>query len=65
MQPAFNIHRMSKPSGSALPLHSHDEAQLTYAASGMIQLHTNEGVWLVPPSLRHGFRQVFPIAWIS
>ena len=51
MNPTFNIHRMSKPSGSALPLHSHDEAQLTYAASGMIQLHTEEGVWLVPPQL--------------
>lgn len=51
MRPTFNIHRMSKPSGSALPLHTHDEAQLTYAASGMIQLHTDEGVWLVPPQL--------------
>ncbi len=51
MNPTFNIHRMSKPSGSALPLHSHDEAQLTYAASGMIQLHTEQGVWLVPPQL--------------
>lgn len=51
MNPTFNIHRVRKPSGSALPLHSHDEAQLTYAASGMIQLHTDEGVWLVPPQL--------------
>lgn len=51
MNPPFTIHRMSKPSGSALPLHSHDDAQLTYAASGMIQLHTDEGVWLVPPQL--------------
>ncbi|WP_296085577.1 helix-turn-helix transcriptional regulator [uncultured Agrobacterium sp.] len=42
---------MKGSSGSALPLHSHDEAQLTYAASGMIQLHTGEGVWLVPPQL--------------
>jgi len=42
---------MTKPSGSALPFHSHDEAQLTYAASGMIQLHTDKGVWLVPPQL--------------
>lgn len=51
MPPPFNIHRAIKPSGSALPLHTHDEAQLTYAASGMIQLHTHEGVWLVPPQL--------------
>ncbi|WP_037171875.1 helix-turn-helix domain-containing protein, partial [Agrobacterium larrymoorei] len=49
--PSFTIHRINKSSGSALPLHSHDEAQLTYAASGMIQLHTGEGVWLVPPQL--------------
>ncbi|WP_312930859.1 AraC family transcriptional regulator [Agrobacterium cavarae] len=51
MNPPFTIHRMTKPSGSALPFHSHDEAQLTYAASGMIQLHTDKGVWLVPPQL--------------
>lgn len=51
MNPTFNIHRVRKPSGSALPFHSHDEAQLTYAALGMIQLHTAEGVWLVPPQL--------------
>jgi AraC-like DNA-binding protein len=51
MQPPFAIHRTIKPSGSALPLHSHGEAQLTFASSGMIQLHTDEGVWLVPPQL--------------
>jgi AraC-like DNA-binding protein/quercetin dioxygenase-like cupin family protein len=55
MHHSFNIHRITKPRGSALPLHSHDEAQLNYAASGMIQLHTDKGVWLVPPQL---------VAWI-
>lgn len=55
MQLPFAIHRVTKPSGSALPLHAHDEAQLTFAASGMIQLHTDEGVWLVPSQL---------VAWI-
>lgn len=34
-----------------MPRHSHDEAQLTYAASGMVQVHTDKGVWLVPPQL--------------
>ena len=34
-----------------LPIHSHDDAQLTFAASGMIQLHTDTGRWLVPPQL--------------
>ncbi len=49
MQQPFATRRVAKPSGSALPLHTHTEAQLTFAASGMIQLHTEEGVWLVPP----------------
>ncbi|MFK0382884.1 AraC family transcriptional regulator [Agrobacterium sp. NPDC090273] len=47
----FTIHRMTKRRGEALPLHSHDEAQLTFAASGMVQVHTDDGVWLVPPQL--------------
>ncbi len=34
-----------------LPAHAHAEAQLTFAASGMVQLHTAEGRWLVPPQL--------------
>ncbi len=51
MQMPFTVHRVTKPSGSALPIHSHNEAQLTFAASGMIQLHTDEGIWLVPPQL--------------
>ena len=32
-------------------MHSHGEAQLTFAASGMVQVHTGEGRWLVPPQL--------------
>ena len=51
VQPPFAIHRISKQRGTALPLHAHDEAQLTFAASGMVQVHTDEGVWLVPPQL--------------
>jgi AraC-like DNA-binding protein len=49
--PPFAIYRTAKPRGDTLPLHSHDEAQLTYAVSGMVQIHTDAGVWLVPPQL--------------
>ena len=51
MQPCFAIHRTTKQRGATLPLHLHPEAQLTFAASGMVQVHTEEGVWLVPPLL--------------
>lgn len=51
MRQLFTIHRVSKPRGAALPLHTHDEAQLIFAASGMVQVHTERGVWLVPPQL--------------
>jgi len=47
----FKLHQAFKRSGDALPLHTHDEGQLTYAASGMVQVHTDAGVWLVPPQL--------------
>ena len=32
-------------------MHAHEEAQLTFAASGMVQVHTEEGRWLVPSQL--------------
>jgi len=48
---SFTIFRGIKPRGTALPMHAHDEAQLTFAASGMVQIHTDEGRWLVPPQL--------------
>ena len=32
-------------------MHAHNEAQLTFAASGMMQVHTAAGRWLVPPQL--------------
>lgn len=51
MNSAFQIHHTFKRSGDGLPLHAHDEGQLTYAASGMVQVHTDAGVWLVPPQL--------------
>ena len=51
MKPAFTIHRTTKRRSESLPLHQHEEGQLTFAASGMVQVHTDNGVWLVPPQL--------------
>ncbi len=47
----FTIHRGCKPRGMGWPMHAHGEAQLTFAASGMVQVHTEAGRWLVPPQL--------------
>ena len=47
----FTVYRSIKPRSMAMPTHTHDEAQLTFAASGMVQVHTDEGRWLVPPQL--------------
>jgi AraC-like DNA-binding protein len=51
MTPLFTIHRSVKQPSESLPPHVHEEGQLTFAASGMVQVHTDEGVWLVPPLL--------------
>lgn len=32
-------------------MHAHDEAQLTFVMSGIVQVETNEGRWFVPPQL--------------
>ncbi len=47
----FTVHRAIKPRGTELPMHAHDEAQLTFAAAGMVQVYTDAGRWLVPPQL--------------
>lgn len=47
----FTIHRGEKSRGTGLPMHAHDEAQLTFAAAGMVQVHTEQGRWLVPAQL--------------
>lgn len=39
----------SYPSGTRLDLHVHREAQLVFAAKGVMQVQTPRGVWLVPP----------------
>jgi len=47
----FWIHRTAKQRAETLPLHAHEDDQLTFAAAGMVQVHTSDGVWLVPPQL--------------
>ena len=47
----FTTFRGSKRRGLGRPIHAHDAAQLTFAAAGMVQVHTEEGRWLVPPQL--------------
>ncbi|WP_313529925.1 helix-turn-helix transcriptional regulator [Shinella sp.] len=32
------------------PKHSHEQAQLLYAVSGVVSIKTDEGTWVVPPS---------------
>lgn len=51
MKPLFNILSAAVQPGESLPVHSHGQGQLTYAASGMVQVHTEQGIWLVPPQL--------------
>ena len=47
----FTVHRGAKRRGVGLPIHAHGESQLTLAVSGIVQAHTGEGRWLVPPQL--------------
>lgn len=47
----FRARRVSSPRGGGIALHAHDEAQLIFAASGTMQVHTETGRWLVPPQL--------------
>lgn len=49
--PSFTIMRVRKGPEAARATHEHPEAQLTFAAAGMVQIHTDDGVWLVPPQL--------------
>lgn len=51
MHRPFTIHRTFKQRDECLPLHAHAEGQLTFAASGMVQIHADRGIWLVPPQL--------------
>ncbi len=47
----FRTVRHTKPRGAAVAMHSHDEAQLIFAASGTMQVYTTSGRWLIPPHL--------------
>lgn len=49
--PLFAVSRGLKGRGKGLPMHTHAEAQLTFAVAGVVQIHTQEGRWLVPPLL--------------
>lgn len=51
MDQSFTVLRGTKRRGAGLPSHAHETAQLTFAASGIVQVHTIEGRWLVPPQL--------------
>ena len=35
--------------GAAIPEHFHPEHQLVYASTGVMTVHTKQGVWVVPP----------------
>ena len=47
----FSVYRGIKPRGMEMPTHAHGTAQLTFAVSGMVQVHSADGRWLVPPQL--------------
>ncbi|WP_210485037.1 AraC family transcriptional regulator [Microvirga antarctica] len=51
MDRPFVLSRGTKSRGLGLPMHAHAEAQLTFVVSGLVQVHTREGRWLVPPQL--------------
>ena len=50
-QPLFRLYQGFRARGAVMPMHAHDEAQLTFVASGMMQILTASGRWLVPPQL--------------
>lgn len=37
------------PSGSQIPAHIHDSAQLVHASEGVMTVETDDGIWVVPP----------------
>ncbi|MGU3287899.1 AraC family transcriptional regulator [Methylobacterium mesophilicum] len=49
--PPFRLHRAIQKRGAIVAMHAHDEAQLTFVTSGMVQILTTAGQWLVPPQL--------------
>ena len=51
LQAPYTLHRGVKPRGGGEAIHAHAQAQLTFAASGMVEVHTGDGRWLVPSQL--------------
>jgi AraC-like DNA-binding protein len=49
--PLFRTKRAFTARGWSIAPHAHDEAQLTFAASGTMQVYTDTGRWLIPPQL--------------
>ena len=37
------------PAGTLLPMHQHRRAQLLYGISGLMEVETNDGAWVIPP----------------
>ena len=58
------------PHDHTQPRHTHEWDQLTYAASGVMQIDTDDGVWVVPPhravwvpaGVAHGERMYAPVS---
>jgi quercetin dioxygenase-like cupin family protein len=38
-----------RASGNLIVSHKHDSAQLIHAAKGVMTVHTEDGLWVVPP----------------
>ena len=61
---------LTLPRDHTEPRHAHEWDQLTYAASGVIEIDTDEGVWVVPPhravwvpaGVAHGERMYAPVS---
>lgn len=50
-KPAWPVTALAKdyPKGCQIPRHRHRRGQIIYAASGVMQVTTREGIWIVPP----------------
>jgi AraC-like DNA-binding protein len=63
-------HPLTLPHDHHEPRHTHEWDQLTYAASGVIEIETDTGTWMVPPhravwvpaGVAHGERMYAPVS---
>lgn len=51
MPQPFALSRGVKLRGAGFPMHAHDDAQLTFVMSGVVQVQTSDGRWFVPQQL--------------